>query len=196
MSPLFEEAIRRFDAINGSDPNLELVAGTAHPRELLYSLRLTGWVLRLQPDASEPLRLAARCQHLARWEIPRERYPKTRAGYHQWRNQLKEFHAERAGAVLRDVGYPEPLVARVQALNRKQGFPEDPETRVIEDGLCLVFLEHQLAELAGRTSEEKLTRAIGKSWEKMTPAAQTAAGQLPLDPASRLLIEKALASRE
>jgi hypothetical protein len=196
MSPLFDEAIGRFDAINAMDPNPETIDGAMHPRELLYSQRLTAWVLRLDPEASEPLRLAARCQHLARWEIPRDRYPMTRAGYHQWRNELKEFHAQRAAAVLREVGYSEPLVARVQALNRKQGFPEDPENRVMEDALCLVFLEHQLAGLAGKTAEDKLVRAVRKSWEKMTPAARAAAGQLPLDPASHLLIAKALAARE
>jgi hypothetical protein len=193
MSPLFVAAIERFDAINALDPNTETVDGTNIPSELLYAQRLTDWLLRLYPDASEPLRLAARCQHLARWEIPRDRYPLTRAGYHQWRNDLKEFHATRTGAVLRELGYPEPLVARVQSLNRKEGFPDDPETRAIEDALCMVFLEHQLEPLARKTPEDKLLRALRQSWRKMTPHAQTAARQLPLSPASQSLLTKALA---
>jgi hypothetical protein len=192
MSPLFDEAVRRFDAVNALDPHTETLHNKTVPRELLYAQRLTDWLLRLYPDASEPLRLAARCQHLARWEIPRNRYPMTRVGYHQWRNDLKEFHAARAGTILRDIGYPEALVARVQALNRKEGFPEDPETRALEDALCMVFLEHQLDELARRTSEDKLLRALRKSWQKMTPRAQHAAQQLSLSPVAQSLLTKAL----
>jgi hypothetical protein len=194
MSPLFDAAIRRFDAINALDPNTEVVDGHPIPRELLYAQRLTNWLLQLYPDASEPLRLAARCQHLARWEIPRERYPLTRAGYHQWRNDLKEFHANRAGIVLRETGYPEPLIARVQALNRKEGLPHDPEACAIEDALCMVFLEHQLEPLARKTSDEQLLRALRKSWCKMTPHAQAVAQQLTLCPTAQSLLARALAS--
>jgi hypothetical protein len=45
---------------------------TASRANSLYAQRLTDWVLRLSPDATEELRLAARCQHICRWEIPRE----------------------------------------------------------------------------------------------------------------------------
>src|SRR5437867_12269819 len=105
----FEAAIRRFDAANSLDPNLEIVEGIARPRELVYAERLTDWVLKLCPDASEELRLAARCQHLCRWMIPRGSYKKTRAGYLKWRNDLKKFHADKAGEILRETGYPEEI---------------------------------------------------------------------------------------
>src|SRR2546425_2176013 len=85
----FDAAIRRFDEENSRDPNLETVEGVSRPRELLYAERLTDWVLRLLPDASEELRLAARCQHVCRWMIPRRAYEMTRAGYLKWRNDLK-----------------------------------------------------------------------------------------------------------
>jgi hypothetical protein len=73
----FEAALRRFDEENARDPNLEAVAGIARPRELVYAQWLTGWVLKLCPHASEALRLAARCQHLCRWTVPRDSYPLT-----------------------------------------------------------------------------------------------------------------------
>src|SRR4030095_3358920 len=59
----FEAACRGFDSANSLDPNLEIVEGVARPRELIYAERLTHWVVKLVPDASEELRLAARCQH-------------------------------------------------------------------------------------------------------------------------------------
>jgi HD superfamily phosphodiesterase len=99
----------------------------------------------------------------------------TRAGYLQWREGLKKFHAEKAGEILKQTGYPSELIARVQSLNLKKSFPNDPEGRILEDALCLVFLEHQLADLANKTAEDKVINALQKSWKKMTPQAQALA---------------------
>jgi len=188
----FEAALRRFDEENGQDPNLEQEGGIVQPRELLYSRRLTGWMERLCPNASEELRLAARCQHLCRWTVPRASYPMTRAGYLRWREDLKRFHARRAGEILREVGYGEDVIARVQALNLKKNFPQDPEGRVLEDALCLVFLEYQLGELARKTTDEKVVNALQKAWIKMTPAAQAFARKLSYGPRERVVLERAL----
>lgn len=193
-SARFEAALRRFDEENARDPNTELADGVPQPHELLYARRLTDWVLRLQPDANEPLRLAARCQHLCRWEIPRASYPKTRAGYLKWRAELKKFHAEKSGLILREVGYAEDLVASVQALNLKSIFPNDPDSRVLEDALCLVFLQFQFAALAAKTDDETMINAVRKSWLKMTDSARAAALKLSFGPRETALLERALAA--
>lgn len=184
----FEAAIRRFDAENARDPNLE----NGRPRELLYAHRLTGWVLQLCPDASEELRLAARCQHIRRWEIPRDSYPMTRAGYLKWRADLKIFHAQKAGEILRETGCDETVIRRVQDLNLKKNFPADPESRVLEDALCLVFLQFQLADLAGKTDEDKTINALRKSWAKMSGAGRAEALKLDFGPREKNLLQRAL----
>lgn len=188
----FETALRLIDEANSGDPNLELAAGVEHPRELLYSRRLTGWVEQLCPDASEELRLAARAQHLCRWQIPRTAYPPTRAGYLRWREDLKKFHARKAGELLRQAGYGEEFVTRVQSLNLKQNFPQDPEGRVLEDALCLVFLQWQLGPLAAKTTDEKVVNALRKAWAKMTPQAHALARALQYSPHEGKLLEQAL----
>lgn len=188
----FQAALSRFDAANAEDPNDEMVAGAACPRELLYAQRLTDWVLKLAPDASEELQLAARCQHLCRWQIPRSDYPMTRAGYLQWRSELKKFHARKAGEILEGVGYPPETVAKVQALNLKKNFPTDPDSRVLEDALCLVFLEFQFSELAAKTEPAKVINALQKSWHKMTVTAQAVALKLPLGQRETALLQEAL----
>jgi Domain of unknown function (DUF4202) len=188
----FKRALTRFDEENSKDPNHEIVDGVERPRELIYAQWLTDWVLRLCPDASEELRLAARCQHLRRWEVPRNSYPMTRVGYLQWREGLKKFHAQRAGEILKEVGYPEPIITRVQNLNLKKNFPKDPETRVLEDALCLVFLEHQFADLAAKTAEDKMINAVQKTWKKMTEQGRVKALELPFGEKEKKLIEKAL----
>ena len=188
----FEAALRHFDEATARDPNVETDGGVARPRELLYARRLSDWVLRLCPDASEALRLAARCQHICRWEIPRHAYPMTRAGYLQWRATLKKFHAQKAGEILRELGYGEDMVRRVQDLNLKKDFPNDPEVRVLEDALCLVFLQFQLADLAAKTAGDKTINALRKSWQKMTGAARAEALKLNHGPREKALLERAL----
>ena len=188
----FTAALRRFDGENSRDPNHETAAGVSHPRELLYAQRLTDWVLRLYPDASEELRLASRGQHICRWESPRENYPLTRAGYLKWRADLKKFHAEKSGAILHEVGYDEGTIRRVQDLNLKKHFPADAETRTLEDALCLVFLEFQFADLAAKSDDDKMINALKKSWAKMTEAARAEALKLNYGEREQKLIERAL----
>ncbi len=188
----FQAAIRRFDEENSRDPNTESFDGAAHPRDWVYAQWLSAWVSRLCPTASEALRLAARCQHLCRWTIPRGSYPMTRAGYLKWREDLKKFHAQRAGEILREIGYDERLIERVQCLNLKKDFPRDPESRVLEDALCLVFLDHQLADLAAKTSEDKVIVALQKSWQKMSPAGRAEALKLSFGPREKVLLDQAL----
>jgi len=188
----FETALRRFDKENSRDPNQERVDDGMAPRELVYAQWLTDWVLRLAPEASEVLRLADRCQHLCRWMLPRESYPMTRAGYLRWREELKHIHAQKSGEILRSVGYPEDLVQHVQNLNMKTNFPHDQESRVLEDALCLVFLERQLPALASKSSEEKMVNALQKAWKKMTPVAHDLALRLSYGPREQGLINKAL----
>ena len=187
-----EQALARFDHENAQDPNLEPSEGSLFPRELLYAKRLSHWVSTLAPDASETLRLAARAQHICRWTIPRTSYPSDKAGYLRWRNDLKKFHARKAAGILREIGYPDPAIRAVESLIRKENFPSDPESRVLEDALCLVFLQFQFRELAERTSEDKMINALRKSWNKMTPAARGKALELPHGPAELILLKKAL----
>jgi Domain of unknown function (DUF4202) len=184
----FAAAIACFDAENSRDPNLE----NGRPRELLYAERLTGWVLKLAPNASEVLLLAARCQHICRWESPRENYPMTRPGYLKWRADLKKFHAEKSGAILREVGYDDETIRHVQDLNLKKNFPAAAECRVLEDALCLVFLEFQFAALAAKSDDEKMVNAVRKSWEKMTEAARADALKINFGERERKLIALAL----
>jgi hypothetical protein len=192
MDARFEEALRRFDAENAADPNILLVNGREIPRELFYAERLSYWIARLDPNASEALKLAARCQHIRRWEIPRSAYPIGKAGYHKWRTALKAFHADLSGRILGECGYGPEMVESVQALNLKKNFPADHDSRTLEDGLCLVFLERQLGELAGKTAEEKVINALRKSWAKMTDNGRKLAMELPLGEPEKQLITKAI----
>lgn len=188
----FHAAIARFDAANSEDPRKESVDGKDEPRELAYARRMSAWLDRLAPDASEPLKLAARCQHIRRWSIPRGDYPMGKAGYYQWRTTLAKFHAETAGKILKDADYDDATIARVQSLVRKERLQIDPETQLLEDVVCLVFLENYFAGFAKQHDEEKLIGIVRKTWKKMSERGHEAARQLKLAPEIQALVAKAL----
>ena len=66
------------------------------------------------------------------------------------------------------------------------------EGRVLEDALCLVFLETQFAETTAKTGEDKMIVILQKTWKKMTPQARAVALTLPMSAELRALVEKAL----
>jgi hypothetical protein len=189
----FDTAIARFDAANAEDPNSETVAGEAHPKELLYAQRMTTWLNKLAPDASEALRLAVRCQHIQRWAIPRRDYAMDRRGYLRWRTTLAKFHARTAGDILREVGYDDDTIRRVQMLLRKEGLKRDAEVQCLEDVACLVFLQSYFADFANQHEEAKIIDIIQKTWKKMSPRGHELALTLPLSSDASQLIDKALA---
>jgi hypothetical protein len=64
--------------------------------------------------------------------------------------------------------------------------------QTFEDALCLVFLETQFADLATKLVPEKLLEVTRKTLRKMSGPAIEHAGRLPLEPAARTLLERAL----
>ncbi|MCY3842354.1 MAG: DUF4202 domain-containing protein [Acidobacteria bacterium] len=182
----------RFDAANAEDPRREPVDGEPQPRELVYAQRMTAALDRFAPDAPEAVRLAARCQHIRRWTIPRDRYPAGRDGYRRWRTDLGRFHAETAAEILREVGYDEATVVRVGALLRKERLKADPDVQLLEDVICLVFLQHYLADFAAQHDDEKLTDILRKTWRKMSDRGRAAALQIDLPDGLRALVRRAV----
>jgi hypothetical protein len=174
----FNAAIAAFDSANSADPNRERDGGAEHPKELVYARRMSMMLERFAPDAPEAVRLAVRCQHIRRWEVPRDEFPRTPEGYRAWRKRLMDFHADAAGRVLRDAGYDEEIVAHVQALLRKERLKRDADSQLVEDVVGLVFLEHYLERFVADHSEydeAKLADILRKTWAKMSPRGREAA---------------------
>ncbi len=191
----FQRAIRSIDEANGEDPNSELVDGVAQSKELLYGMRMQKWVEELDPNAPEVLRLAARSQHIRRWEIPRSDYPMDRKGYLRWRTTLYAFHADKASGLLRGAEYDDQTIERVRALLQKKNLRTDADVQTLEDAAALVFLIHHLDDFLNRDDigEEKAIDIIRKTWKKMTERGHVAASALELSPGSTALLKKALA---
>lgn len=179
------------DAAHDADP--ERCAG--RPAELVYAEHLDRWLHRLVPRPGPALAIAARAQHLERWTIPRASYPMDRPGYHAWRQAVHRRQGQRAEELLRAAGADAVLAARVNQLVAKAA--RDAEGQALEDAACLVFIEQELADFAAAHPDytrEKTVDIIRRTWRKMSPAARTLAGTIPLPPALAALVGEAVAT--
>lgn len=188
----FNTAISAIDDLNGRDPNPGDDNGKPAPRELLYSRRLTAWIKKLTSDPSVELLLAARAQHICRWTSPRDKYPPGRSGYLKWRKDLQHFHAGKLTSVMTEAGFEQASIENACDLILKKNFSKNPQGQILEDAVCLVFLEFELVKFAAKTDPDKVIDILRKTWKKMSPTAHTRALQLPLPQSESALVKKAL----
>lgn len=189
---LYEKAIQAIDEYNKKDPHTLEEGGVAYPKEYLNSVRQSKWLEKLVPNASEPLKIAARSQHIGRWEISRDSYPQTRAGYLQWRTELGKYHAEKSAEILQNIGFDNDSIERVKQLNLKKNIKLDPDAQAIEDMLCLVFLEFQIEDFAQQHDKEKMINIIQKTWKKMGEKGRNEALKINYSPSVLALLKEAL----
>jgi hypothetical protein len=189
---MFDKAIARFNELNSQDPARVEQDGIVYPKELLAAQRLESWVLRVDPDASPALRLAARSQHLMRFLMPRRDYPEGRVGYLKWRKDMSRRHADLAAGVLSDSGFAPELIAEVRKIHQKEGLKSHPDTQKMEDALCLSFLSHEFAEFCEKHPDEKVIEIVQKSWLKMSELGHELALQIPFSGRAKELILLAL----
>lgn len=192
-SDRLEQAFSLIDAQNSQDPNLENTANGAQPKELLYAQRMTEKLLQFEPKASEHVQIAARAQHICRWKIARNTYPMDRVGYLKWRQDLKKFHADLTAQLLQQVGYDSNFIARVSFLIEKKLLKKDAETQLLEDVICLVFLEYYFEEFIHKHEEDKLIDIVKKTWAKMSEKGHEAALRLSYSEKALAIVQKALA---
>ncbi len=189
----FDQTVARFDAINREDPAQITFEGETHPAEFLLAQALCYRVIQLAPEASEPLLLASRSQHLRRWERPRSEYPEGRAGYLKWRADLKVFHADETAKILEEFGYDAETIEAVRELNLKKNIKRNADCQTLEDGLCLVFLQFQYEGIIAKYEADKVIDILRKSAAKMSEAGLAAAGNLSYSHRGRELLGQALA---
>jgi uncharacterized protein DUF4202 len=189
----YEAVIAAIDAANATDPNSIEIEGQPQPAELIYGRRMSATLARMAPAASEALRIAARGQHIERWRSPRKTYPEGRAGYLKWRKDLKDLHAQRLAEIMANAGYEAAEIARVGALVRKEKLKVDADAQLLEDVVCVVFLEHYLAAFMAKTEPSKMPGILAKTWRKMSDFGHAEALKLDVPSEVMRLLERGLA---
>ena len=188
----FQNASTWIDAENAQDPNHEIYLSISHPKELLYSNRMYERLMDFHPNASEAVQIASKAQHICRWKVARESYPMDRVGYLKWREDLKKFHAKTTAVILEKAGYSEEFIARVSFLIEKKLLKKDTETQLLEDVICLVFLEYYLDAFVHKHDREKLKNIILKTWNKMSEKGHQEALKINFSTTNFQLIKEAL----
>jgi hypothetical protein len=192
MDP-YGRARELIDGAHAADPTR---AADGRAAEQVYADHVESWVMRLVPNATPLLRLAARSQHLERWSVPRSSFPLDRVGYLKWRQSLYRQQADRARELLLQAGVLPGEAAEVATWVSKSGLKTNPGTQALEDAACLVFLENEISAFAAQHADyprEKFIDILRKTWRKMSPAAQQAALALNLPPAIGALVREAVA---
>lgn len=187
----YDQARATIDAAHSADPK-QTVDG--QPAELVYADRMEAWIAKLVVDATPLLRLAARCQHLERWSVPRDTYPMDKPGYFKWRQGLYVKQSERARELLVMAGVSADEAAKVATWVSKSGLKTNPGTQALEDAAVLVFLENEIEAFAAQHAEyprEKFVHILSKTWKKLSHKAQDLACQLDLSPEIVGLISEA-----
>ncbi len=192
LKPLIAQAIAQLQKLNAEDPNELVFEGQTHKKEVLFAERLSVWVHKLEGEPSAALQVAAYGQHVERWKSLRTDYPEGRVGYLKWRKDLSKRHAEVTCKVAAEVGLPEDVVEAIRRINLKQDLRGNRETQVMEDALCLSFLEHEYAEFSGKHEDEKVVDIVQKTWGKMSEKAHKIALELPLSGRPLQLVQRAL----
>ena len=193
MEDKFKKAIQLFDAANAEDPNKEIWEGKEYPKELLYGIRMSEKLDVFAPNAAEAVKLAVRCQHIRRWEVPRDSYEMNRIGYLTWRKGLYKFHAQKASEILEKVGYDANIIDNVTFLLQKKQLKKNEQTQLLEDVICLVFLDFYFENFSEKYTEQKLIDIVQKTWKKMSSKGHEFALKLNFSEKSKNLIGKALA---
>lgn len=193
--PSLEATLAAIDAANGDDPRKVASGGAARPFEIVYAERMSARLAAVYPQASELLQIAARAQHLRRFDIPRGDYPQGKRGYDDWRKACRAHHAALAGGVMRAQGYGEAEIAHVGGLIRKERLKKDPESQALENIAAIVFLEHYFDDFLEKYTgydDAKIVDILGKTLCKMSPKGHAAALALPLPDRARALIAAAI----
>ena len=194
-SSRLDAVIAAIDAANADDPRVTHVDGTADPYEIVYAKRMTDRLAAMYPDASEVLRIAARAQHIRRWDIPRSSYPEGRNGYNDWRKACREHHGEVISRIMADHGYAADDISRVVMLIKKEQLKKDRESQALENVVDVVFVEHYFDEFLKKYAqydEDKIVDIVGKTLRKMSPKGHQAALSLDLPERTRELVMKAV----
>ena len=192
MSTKFEKAIQLIDNENSKDIRKESFDSKEYPKELLYSYRMTNKLIEFQPNASDELKLAARAQHINRWEIARSTYSMDRVGYLKWREALKKMHADITSSLLAEVGYDSDFINRVVFLINKKLIKKDAGSQILEDVVCLVFLEYYFDAFSRKHDDTKLIDIIKKTWNKMSEKGHNVALKIPFSEKNLALVKEAL----
>lgn len=189
-SPTVPATLAAIDDANAQDPN-GLRGG---PLALVQGERASRWLSRLSESPSAELQLCVRAHHLRRWEIARAGYPMGRQGYLRWRRANKAHQGESLASIMQEAGWSAESIDVCRTLLLRTKLRSDPDTQLLEDAACLVFLETQFEAMVDSTDHDHLVAIVAKTLRKMSSDAIALAQTIPLSERTAAVLQDAVAN--
>ena len=124
-----------------------------------HSISVWKWVLKLKPDASEELQIAALAHDIDRAVEPTIMRLKGQSYY-----KYKAIHAKRSAEIIehlmREFGYTGELVKRVKFLVENHEVGGDPETDVLRDADSISYFDYNINFYFSRFGPETTKKKI------------------------------------
>ncbi len=164
----YTKAVELINSVHNQDPNSETIDGVDIKAELLYSQRMLAILQKVQPNASLELQMAAHCQHISRWSIPRTTFSMDKKGYYQWRAAIMEHQLSVTSSVLKQAEINEQSIEIVVDTLKNKADKTNINASIIEDTACLTFIKWYLVPFAGQFDPEKAKVILQKTANKMS----------------------------
>lgn len=164
----YTTAVELINTVHNQDPNTETVDGDEIMAELLYSQRMLSILEKVQPNASFGLKLAAQCQHIGRWSIPRATFSMDKKGYYQWRAAIMEHQLTVSTSTLKQAGIEDDDISIIADALKNKADKSNINASIIEDTACLTFIKWYLVPFAGQFDPEKAKVILQKTANKMS----------------------------
>lgn len=164
----YKTAIELIDKVHNQDPTSETIDEVELKAELLYSNRMLAILEKVAPDASLELKLAAKCQHISRWSIPRATFSMDKKGYYQWRAAVMEHQLNVTTYTLEKAGIADETIAVIVDALKNKADKTNTNASIIEDTACLTFIKWYLVPFAGQFDPEKAKVILQKTAGKMS----------------------------
>lgn len=185
----YQKAKAKIDQEHSLDLSIQTDNGIEYPAELLYSNRMLSILDLVLPESNNVIKLAAQCQHLKRWQVPRDLYPYDRRGYHEWRRVVMDFQLEQTRIILSEAGIDDADITEITKILHEQGNKLNRDSQVIMDTACLVFLRWYMEPFASKHQNEKVADILKKTMRKMSSHGVKLIQKLELSSTSKQLIE-------
>lgn len=164
----YTDALALIDGIHNQDPNSETIDGVEIKAELLYSKRMLEVLEKVAPEASMELKLAAKCQHISRWSIPRATFSLDKKGYYQWRAAIMEHQLSVTTSILKQAEINEQSIEIIVDTLKNKADKTNHNASIVEDTACLTFIKWYLVPFAGQFDAAKAKIILQKTACKMS----------------------------
>ena len=164
----YKTAIELIDKVHNQDPTSDTIDGVKIKAELLYSNRMLSVLEKVAPDASLELKLAAKCQHISRWSIPRATFSMDKKGYYQWRAAIMEHQLSVTTSVLKQAEINDQRIEIIVDALKNKADKTNLNASIIEDTACLTFIKWYLVPFAGQFDAAKAKIILQKTAGKMS----------------------------